>query len=188
MADKAPKKRVEKGPPMFGVMGYFTTPKDLYHACEELRDAGYTKFDAHTPFPVHGLEKAIGLPPSKLPFIVLGGGATGLASAIALTWWTQGVDYPLNVAGKPPFAFPAFVPIMFELTVLFSAFACFFGMWGLNRLPMPSHPVFKHPSWPRATDDAFFVAIESDDPKYDPARTKAMLEKLGAQEVMEIEA
>jgi len=187
MAETA-KSKVEVAERPYGLMGYFTTPKELYHACEAVRDAGYTKFDAHTPFPVHGLEHAMGLPPSKMPWIVLGGGITGFVGAVLLTWYTQGYDYPLNVGGKPAFAFTAFVPIMFELTVLFSAFAAFFGMWGLNRLPMHYHPTFKHPSFPRATDDVFFLAIESIDPKYNSKRTKDLLEKLGAQEVMEIEA
>lgn len=184
---EATKKAAPRGESAFGMMGYFTTPKDLYQACERLRDAGYTKFDALTPFPVHGLEKAMGLPPSKLPFIVLAGGITGLVSAVALAWYTQSFDYPLIVAGKPPFAWPAFVPIFFELTVLFSAFACFFGMWGLNRLPMHYHAIMKHSSFPRATDDAFFVCVEAEDPKYSQRRTKELLEQLGAQEVLEIE-
>jgi hypothetical protein len=169
----------------YGLMGYFLTPGELMHACEKLKDAGYRNFDAHTPFPVHGLEKAMGLPPSKLPWLVLVAGATGLASAIALTAFVS-FDYPLTISGKPSFSYQAYVPIMFELTVLFSAFGTFFGMWGLNRLPAYYHPTLKHPSFPRATDDAFFVSIEAKDPKYNASKTKTLLEELGAREIVEV--
>jgi len=169
----------------FGLMGYFLTPGELMHACEKLKNAGYRNFDAHTPFPVHGLEKAMGLPASKLPWFVLLCGATGLLSAIALTYYVS-TDYPLVISGKPAFSYQAYVPVMFELTVLFSAFGTFFGMWGMNRLPTYYHPTMTHPSFPRATDDAFFVSIEAKDPKYDASKTKKLLEELGAREVMEV--
>jgi hypothetical protein len=173
---------------VFALMGLFETPAEITHACEALRDAGYKHFDAHTPFAVHGLEKAMGLPPSRLPFIVLGGGITGLLSAIALAYWTQAVDYPLVIAGKLPFSFQAYIPIFFEFTVLFSAFATFFGMWGMNRLPMYHHPVHSYPSFPRATDDAFIVSVEARDPKFDMTKTRELLEKLGAREIGAVEA
>lgn len=172
----------------WGLMGYFLTPAELVKACEALKKAGYRHFDAHTPFPVHGLERAMGLPPSKLPWIVLFMGATGLASAIGLAWYTQGFDYPVVVGGKPPFAFTAFVPIFFELTVLFSAFGAFFGLWGLCGLPRPFHPTMTHPAFPRATDDAFFVSVPVTDPKFDPTETRRLLEELGAREIAEVQA
>ena len=170
----------------FALVGLFETPAQLYHACEAVRDAGYEHFDAHTPFPVHGLENAMGLPPSKLPWIVLGAGMTGFASAVLMQWWMLAIDYPQNISGKPFFAYQAYVPITFELTVLFSAFACFFGMWGLNLLPRWNHPVFSHKSWPRATDDAFLLSIEVRDPKFDSVETKRLLESLGAKEIEEV--
>lgn len=169
----------------FGLMGYFLTPGELMHACEKLKNAGYKNFDAQTPFPVHGLEKAMGLPPSKMPWIVLACGATGLLSAIALTAFVS-LDYPLVISGKPAFSYQAYIPVMFELTVLFSAFGAFFGMWGINRLPMFYHPSMKHPSFPRATDDAFFVTVEAKDPKYDASKTRKLLEELGAREIVEV--
>lgn len=164
---------------------YFDTPAELYHACEGLRDAGYQKFDAHTPFPVHGLERAMGLPPSKLPWIVLACGLTGLIGAFVMQWWMQAVDYPFNISGKPAFSYQAYVPICFELTVLISAFGAFFGQWGLNKLPKLYDPVMKHPSWPRAMDDKFFISVEGADPKY--ADAQQLLEKLGAKEIVEVE-
>lgn len=170
----------------FAVMGYFLTPGELYRACEALRDAGYRRFDAHTPFPVHGLEGAMGLRPSPLPWIVLGGGVSGLATGIALAWYTQAAAYPLDISGKPPSSYQAYVPVIFELTVLFAALACFFGLWALNRLPAFYQPTMKHPSFPRATDDAFFVSVEARDPRFDARETRRLLEQLGAREVEEV--
>ncbi len=169
------------------VVGWFVTPAELYQACEALRDAGYREFDAHTPFPVHGLEKAMGLRPSRLPWIVLTAGVTGLVSAFAMQWWMGGVDYPLNISGKPAFSWAASVPIGFELTVLFSAFGAFFGMWAMNGLPRWYDPVMKHPTFGGASDDKFFVSVDSREPKYDPATLTSLLEKLGGREVQEVE-
>ena len=169
----------------FALMGYFLTPAEIYKACEELRDAGYTHFDAQTPFPVHGLERAMGLKPSKLPWVVLASGTLGLLSAIALTYFVS-TDYPLNISGKPSFSYQAYVPIMFELTVLFSALGTFFGLWTMNRLPMFFHPSLAHPAFERATDDAFFITVEVTDPKYDPKKTRELLERLGARDLVEV--
>jgi hypothetical protein len=170
---------------VWGMMGLFETPADLYHACEELRDAGYRTLDAMTPFPVHGLEKAIGIKPTRLPFLVLGGGITGLSSGIALTYYVN-VDYPLNISGKVPFSYHIFIPVYFELTVLLSALTCFFSLWALCKLPTFFHATMRHKSFARASDDGFFVTIEASDPKYNPEKTRALLEKLGAKEVEEV--
>jgi hypothetical protein len=175
--------------PLTGVhalMGWFETPAELFKACETLRDAGYQRFDAHTPFAVHGLEQAMGLRPSRLPWIVLGGGLFGLFGSVLLAWYTQAVDYPQNISGKEAFSFQAYVPVFFELTVLCAAFACFFGMWIMNRLPRFSHPAHSHPSFHRATDDAFFISVEAADPRFDRAATKKMLAALGARELVEV--
>jgi hypothetical protein len=168
------------------LMGWYETPAELYKACEALRDAGYQRFDAHTPFAVHGLEHAMGLRPSRLPWIVLGGGLFGLLGSIALAWYTQGVDYPQNISGKEAFSFQAYVPVFFELTVLCAAFAAFFGMWGMNKLPRFFHPVQTHPSFHRSTDDAFFISVEAADPKYDRVATKKLLTALGTRELFEV--
>lgn len=170
----------------FALMGYFLTPAEIHRACEALRDAGYRRFDAHTPFPVHGLEEAMGLRPSPLPWIVLGGGVSGLATGITLSWYTQAVAYPLDIGGKPPFSYQAYVPVIFELTILFAALACFFGLWALERLPAFYHPAMKHPSFPRATDDAFFVSVEARDPRFEAGETRRLLERLGAREIEEV--
>lgn len=174
-------------PKPFGMAGYFTEPATLFHACESLRDAGYKNFDAHTPFPVHGLENAMGLKPSRLPWIVLACALTGAGAALLMQIWMTVIDYPLIIGGKPFLTLPSYVPITFELTILFSAFGTFFGMWGLNRLPRFFHPVMQHPHFGRASDDRFFVSIEATDPNYDSARTRALLEGLGAREVIEVQ-
>jgi hypothetical protein len=189
MADPKATNKVTAGrtaPKVHAVVAMFTTPAEVYHACEHLRDQGYRDFDAHTPFPVHGLERAMGLKPSPIPWIVLGGGMTGLATAFLMQWWMGGVDYPWNISGKPPFALQSSIPIMFELTVLLSAFGAFFGTWALCRLPKPFDPVMQHPSFYRATDDRFFVSVEAKDPKFDAGKVRATLEKLGGQEVTEV--
>ena len=147
----------------FGIVGRFETPAAIFHACEKLRDAGYKNFDAHTPFPVHGLEKAMGLKPSRLPWIVLICGATGGTGAFLLQWWVHLYGYPQNISGKPLFAFPAMVPILFELTVLFSAFGAFFGMWALNGLPQWFHPVMQYSKFETFSDDGFLVSVSTVD-------------------------
>lgn len=179
-------KAVDEAPgELYALMGYFEKPSEIYHACEEFRDAGYKAIDAQTPFPVHGLERAMGLTPTRLPFIVLGGAITGLCSAIALTWYVNW-DYPINISGKPPFSYQIYIPIYFELTILFSALSCFFGLWGLCRLPTFFHPTMRHPSFQRTSDDAFMLVIEASDPKYDAQKTRALFEKVGAKGIEEV--
>lgn len=181
MNDKLP-----DGMQPFALVGYFDTPKDLYETCEELRDAGF-KMDAHTPFPIHGLENAMGVGPSKLPWIVLACAILGGIGAFTLQWWVHSVEYPQNISGKPFFAYEAYIPVTFELTVLASAFGTFFGLWGLCKLPTYFHPVMQHPSFHRATDDKFFVAVEANESgTFDVDRARAILTKRGAHEVVEV--
>ena len=177
--------RLPEGTKPFGLVGYFDTPGELYQACEELRDAGF-KMDAHTPFPVHGLEKAMGLGPSKLPYIVLAGAFIGGLSIFALMWWVDNVEYPQNFSGKPHFAWQAYIPVTFEITVLLSAFGAFFGLWGLNKLPQFFHPVMRHPNFTQASDDKFFVSVENVGPHTDLERAREILGKLGIHELLEV--
>jgi ActD protein len=172
--------------PPFALVGAFESPAALFHACEALRDAGFEKFDAHTPFPVHGLERAMGLRPSRLPWIVLVCGILGGTGAFALQSWAHLLGYPQVISGKPLFAFQAYVPITFELTVLFAAFGTFFGVWGLSKLPRFFHPVMQHPAFAGASDDRFLVSIEAADEKFDVERTRALLVELGARDVAEV--
>ena len=174
--------------PFYGILAEFATPADLYHACERMRDAGFTRWDAHTPFPVHGLEGAMGIRRSPLPWIVLGMGLLGAALGFALQWWVHASAYPLVISGKPFFAWPAFIPITFEVAILFAALGAVFGMLGLNRLPMHHHPLFGSKVFERVTDDAFFISIESWDPRFDASATRKLLESLGAQNVEILES
>ena len=179
--------RLPKGP-HYGILAEFATPADLYHACERVRDAGFTRWDAHSPFPIHGLEGAMGLRRSPLPWIVLGMGLMGAALAFGLQWWVHAAAYPLVISGKPYFAWPAYVPITFEVAVLFGALGAVFGMLGLNQLPMHYHPLFRSRVFERVSDDAFFISIESWDPRFDPSATRTLLESLGARSVELLES
>jgi hypothetical protein len=179
--------QLPKGP-YFGILAEFATPADLYHACERVRDAGFTRWDAHTPFPVHGLPGAMGLRRSPLPWIVLVSGLTGAGLGFLLQWWVHTTAYPLVISGKPFNSWPAFIPITFEFGVLFGAFGAVLGMLGLNRLPMHHHPLFRSKVFERTTDDAFFISIESWDPRFDPSATGKLLESLGARHVELLES
>ena len=154
----------------------FETPDAIIHAAETVRDAGYEKWDVHTPYPLHGMDAAMGLKDSRLGWIVLACGLTGVTAAITMIQWMNGYDYPLVIGGKPPDAIPTMVPIMFELTVLLSAFGSLFGMLGLNELPKHNHPVFASDRFDQATNNKFFISIEVEDKKFDTKRTKELLE------------
>jgi hypothetical protein len=156
----------------------FETPDAVLHAAEKVRDAGYDNWDVHTPYPVHGMDRAMGLGDSALGWIVLCAGLTGVSCAVLMMQWMNGYDYPLIIGGKPPDAFPSMVPIMFELTVLLSAFGALLGMFHLNRLPRHHHPVFYSDRFDACSNDKFFVSIEAEDKKFDLEETKALLESL----------
>src|SRR5262245_38668897 len=167
MADTHKKSNPPKKPmkPALYLAEYETTAGCL-HAAEALRDAGYEKFDTHTPFPVHGMDRAMGLPDSKLGLLVFPLGLCGTATAFAMMYWMNGADYRLVIGGKPPEALPSMVPIMFELTILFTAFATVLTMLHLNRIPRHHHPIFNSERFSRASNDRFFVSVEVGDPKF----------------------
>jgi hypothetical protein len=164
----------------YGLLARFDRPGPLLHACEQVRDAGYRRWDAHTPFPVHGLDRAMGMRPSVLPWIVLVMGLGGAGSAMLLQWWVASVAYPLVISGKPLFSWPAFVPVTFEVGVLCGALGAVFGMLGLNQLPRHHHPLFESTTFERASDDNFFISIEAGDPQFDERRTRELLLGAGA--------
>ena len=174
--------------PSYGLIATFETTPELYHAAEKVRDAGYKHWDCITPFPVHGLDKAMGLRRSIVPRISLAGGITGFCTGMTMIWWTGAYDYPLVVGGKPFFS-PMFAfPVSYELTILFTAFATLFGMFFLNGLPMHYHPVLKYPKIKRGLDDLFFIVIEARDPRFHAANTKSLLEKIGGKDITDLEA
>ena len=160
---------------VYGMTAEFETPEALMDAAENARLAGYKKMDAYSPFPIHGLSDAIGFKSVAVPYIVFIGGFCGTIFGYTLEWWTSVVDYPLNVGGKPFNSLPAFIPIMYEATILWAALSAFFGMWALNGLPKPYHSIFNAPGFERASQDRFFLAIEAADGRYDAEETRRFL-------------
>ena len=172
------------------ILAEFKSAHDVLHAAEKVRDAGYVRWDTHTPFPVHGMDRAMGLRDSRLGWIVICFALTGLTGAFFMMHWMNGIDYPLVVGDKPggaPGTVPSMVPILFELTILLSAFGAVLGMMYLNRLPRHHHPVFASERFRQASDDRFFISIEADDPKFDLDRTRVLLEGAHATHVEIIE-
>jgi hypothetical protein len=165
------------------LLAEFDTPAGCMHGAEKLRDGGYKVFDAHTPFPVHGMDRAMGLSDSKLGWIVLACGVSGTSLAWLMMFWMNGVDYPIIIGGKPPGTLPSMIPIMFEVTVLFSALSAVFGMLGMNKLPRHHHPVFYSDRFRAFSDDKYFLSVEAEDPKFDVNRTRALLESAKATAV-----
>jgi hypothetical protein len=165
------------------MLAEFESASDCMHGAEKLRDAGYALFDAHTPFPIHGMDRAMGLADSKLGWIVLGFGLSGTFLAWLMMFWMNGVDYALVVGGKPPGTLPSMIPIMFEVTVLFSALTAVFGMLGLNKLPRHHHPIFYSERFKSFSDDKFFLSVEAGDPKFDENRTRSLFESARASAV-----
>ena len=171
----------------YGLIAAFDTTPEIYHACEQVRDAGYSRWDALTPFPVHGPDAAMGIRRSRVPRISICGGIAGFITGMTLIWFTGAVDYPLIVGGKPYFS-PLFAfPVAYELTILFTAFATIIGMFVINGLPRHHHPVMTAPQFVRALDDRFFVVIEAADPKFNAAATREFLAKIGGKDIAELE-
>jgi Alternative complex III, ActD subunit len=170
---------------VYGLGAEFDSAADLLHAAEKVRDSGFKRWDVHTPFPVHGMDAAMGLGKSWLSAPVLAGGIAGLLTAVGLTMIPSFILYPIIVHGKPYnfFSSPAFVPIFFELTVLASAFTSVFSIMAFNRLPQWYHPVFNWERFKRATDDGFFLVIEARDPKFNEIKTRELLESIGGKHV-----
>jgi Alternative complex III, ActD subunit len=173
---------------VFGILGEFRSPESLFQACEQLRDAGFRDWDAHTPFPVHGLDQAMGLKRSPVSLFVLVMGLGGAALGMLMQWWVATTAYPLVISGKPFFSWPAFIPITFECGVLGGASGAILGMLLLARLPRHHHSLFNSERFERVTDDAFFISVEATDPKFDREETKSLLERLGAIAVEEVAA
>jgi hypothetical protein len=169
-----------------GVMAEFETPEQLIHAVEKVREAGYRRLDAYAPFPVEGLSEALGLKRNLVPMICLVGGLTGGLGGFFFQYWVNVMAYPLNIGGRPPNSWPAFIPVTFELTILGAALSAVFGMLALNRLPQPHHPVFNVHRFTHASTDRFFLCIESRDPKFHVEDIARLLQGLHAHHVTEV--
>jgi len=165
---------------LYGYLAEYDTPGELVEAARKVRDAGYTDFDCYSPFPVHGIDPAMGIKRTILPLIIFAGGFTGAASGILLQWYCNAHAWTWNISGKPTWSIPANIPIAYELTILLSVFCSFFGMWALNRLPQVWHPLFRQDRFLRVTDDGFFLAIEARDRRFDTVKTKELLHGAGS--------
>jgi mono/diheme cytochrome c family protein len=166
-----------------GLVAQFDGPEALLAAARRVREAGYRQWDTHSPFPVHGMDRAMGIRPTVLPWLVLGAGMAGALVALVFQWWANGFDYPIVASGKPLWALPANIPVTFELIVLLSALTAFGGVLVLNRLPQFWHPALTASRFVRATTDGFFISVEAADPKFDLVLTDYFLQSLGAQSV-----
>src|ERR1700736_1788021 len=175
-----------KRDPIYGMMAEFDSATALVEAARSTSQAGYKKIDAYSPFPIEGLAEEIGFHHDEVPLVVLIGGIIGGLTRDGMQYWMWAGDYPLNIGGKPPHSWPAFVVITFEMTILFAGISAVFGMLALNGLPMPYHPVFNVPRFTRASRDRFFLVVFSSDVKYDAAATRQFLESLDPRSVSEV--
>lgn len=172
---------------LWGLAAEFAEVDSFLRAVEACRREGYVCFDAHAPIPVHGLDEAMEIRPSRLPWLVFLGGLVGCLGGLLLQWWTNGIDYPFRISGKPLFAFPPAIPVTFELTVLLAAAAAVLGMLVANRQPELYHPLFELPAFAGGSDDRFFVVVQAQDPLFDEAKTAELFKRLGASKVHRVE-
>jgi hypothetical protein len=163
--------------PVYGVIASFAEPEALLRASNAAREAGFKRMDAFTPFPVHGIEEALGIPRTKLPYLVLVCGILGGLAGYALQYYCAVIAYPLNIGGRPLHSWPAFIPVTFETTIIGAAFSAVFGMLAFNGLPTPYHPVFNVPEFGLASRDRFFLLIEARDKKFDAEETLRFLQQ-----------
>jgi hypothetical protein len=187
LEDKPEAAKPLRAPVLAGLIGQFDDVDSVIHAARQMRDSGFRRWDVHTPFPVHGMDQAMGIRPTILPWLVLGAGITGVVVGLGLQWYANAFDYPLFTSGKPLVSLPAWIPVIFELAVLLSALTAVFGMLFLNRLPHLYNPLFKVRRFRRVTNDKFFVVIDAADALFDREKTEQMLVELGATAVEWVE-
>jgi hypothetical protein len=173
---------------VYGIAAEYSSASALYEAAKKVRDAGFKRWDVFSPFPIHGMDAAMGLSKSWLSAVVLAGGTTGLLTACVLEFGPSSFIYPLIVHGKPTnfWTVPAFFPIMFELTILFSAFSAFFAFLTMNLLPRWNHPMFNWKRFERVTNDGFFLVLEARDPRFSENEAVQLLEQTGGQHITAI--
>jgi hypothetical protein len=171
---------------LYGLLAEFDSPTELVDAANSVREAGYKRTDAFSPFPIHEIDEALGIKRSILPVLIFFGGLTGTLLGVSLQVFVHYIDYPLNIGGRPYLSWLSFVPPAYELTILLAGFTAVFGMLFLNGLPRPYHPLFNVPRFALATREKFFLLVEASDPKYSYDETRAMLEGLDAQEVFDV--
>lgn len=172
---------------LYGVVAEFDNPTDITQAAIRAKEAGYTRMDGYSPFPVEELSEVLIKRNTRLPWLIFIGGLIGGLSGLGLQYYVHVIDYPLNVGGRPLFSWPSFIPVTFELTILIAATTAVVGMLALNGLPQPYHPVFNIPRFDLASRNRFFLVIEAADPKFDREETKDFLRGLNSREVSEVE-
>ena len=170
----------------YGIMAEFDSASDLVAAARKTHEAGYRKIDAYSPFPVEELAEAIGFHKNRVPMVTLIGAMIGGISGYLMQYWISAVAYPLNIGGRPYHSWPSFIPVTFEMTILFGGISAVLGMLALNGLPMPYHPVFNVPRFVMATKDRFFLIVFSTDPQYSATGTRQFLESLGPRSISEV--
>lgn len=171
----------------WGLLAEFANPARLLKAAQKAHVEGYRDFETYSPFPIHGMDDAMKLPGSKVPWITLAAGLTGMATGLGLQWWSGSVAYPLVIGGKPLFAWEFALPITFELSILFASFGTVFGMFALNKLPRLNHPLDYVRRFKKVTDDGFFMTIPASDEKFDLEASKAFLESIGGEHITVVE-
>jgi Protein of unknown function (DUF3341) len=171
----------------FGVLAEFASVADVAHAAEKVRDRGFKRWDVYSPFPIHGIERAMGIGDSKLGWIAFFMAVAGATGGFGLQYWVTNYAYPLLIGGKPMNSYPAYVPVTFEPGILFTGFGCILGMLILNGLPRWYHSVFKSQNFKKVTDNGFFIAIEAKDPKFNLEDTRRFLESIGGRNIEVLE-
>jgi hypothetical protein len=174
-------------PAPYAIMAEFDTPAAVLQAAGKVRDHGYRQWDVFTPFPIHGMDSAMGMKNSKVGWFSFIGGCTGYTTGMLMIWFMNAVNYPIVIGGKPMFSPFAAFPPSYELTILFGAFGALLGMLFLNRLPRLHNPLLKNARFALATRDRFFVVIESSDPKYSEQETRRLLESIGSKHIEMVE-
>lgn len=165
---------------LYGILAEYDTPGELLEAARKVKDAGYSDFDCYSPFPVHGIDPAMGIKRTILPLVIFGGGFTGAVGGLLLQWYCNAYSWGWNISGKPTWSIPANIPIAYECGILLAVLTSFFGMWAFNKLPQVWHPLFRVDRFARVTDDGFFLGIEAVDKRFDAEKTKALLEGAGS--------
>jgi len=170
----------------YGLIVEFETPADLLHTAQKVRDAGFSRWDVYSPYPIHGMDQAMGLKNSKVGWFAFIGGVAGYTAGMLMIWWMNAVDYPIIVGGKPLFSPYAAFPPSYELTILLGSFGSLLGMLFLNRLPRLYNPLLKNRRFVLASHDRFFLVVECSDPKYSEAGIRQLMEGTGSKHIEEV--